>query len=227
MSKKLIIALVFSLVIIGLVVNVLEYRIEDGIERAIFAGYPGTANVDVEASINWFKGGIKGNIESFKIDIENWRHKNWQINNFQGNFKNVKVNWWQLFQKRQFVVEKIQQGEIQLIVNENNLNEALGHYYQGLTAKLSENNIIIHIEINILGYDLTAAVQGHLIPGKGLSLYFVPDKMDIAKYQIPEGIRNELLQNFKIPLSLEKTPFTFQVTTVKIMQDKIIINGKV
>lgn len=225
--RLLIFALLFSLVIIGLGQYYLELLTCNEIKRAILAGYPGTSDVEVELNINWLQGGLKGNIDSLKINIDNWSHDKWVVNNFQGHFRDIKINRWQLYYKRQLVIEKIGQGNVELIINENNLNRALSHYYRGLQARLNDERISIDIQINILGYELTTSVHGQLKPGQGAELYFVPEKIDIANYLMPESIRKELLQKLKIPLSIEKTPFTFQVTTVKIMQDKIIIKGKV
>ncbi|NLT94022.1 MAG: DUF2993 domain-containing protein [Clostridia bacterium] len=227
MSKFLIFALIFSLVIIGLVSYYLEKSINKEVEKAILQGYRGTSSVQAQLKINWFKGGLKGNIESFKITIDDWTHNNWKINNFEGHFKNVKINWGQLYSKKRLVIEKIEQGNIKMVIDENNLNDALSHYYRGFTVKLNEKGISINLRINLLGYEFATSVHGQLKPGRGAEIYFVPEKIDIAQSSIPESFRKELLQKVKIPLSLEKTPFTFQVTTVKIMQDKIIITGKV
>ena len=62
--KLLIIALLFSLVIIGLGQHYLELLTKDEIKRAILDGYPGTSDVGVELNIDWLQGGLKGNIES-------------------------------------------------------------------------------------------------------------------------------------------------------------------
>ena len=175
--KWLIISLVCSLVIIGLSFYYLENRLEDEIERAILAGYRGTNDVKVELDINWIRGGLKGNIENFKIEIDNWSNNNWKINSFLGNFNNVKVNWWQLYHRRQLVIEKIERGSVQLAISADNLNQALSHYYQGLKIQLNENNMIINFKMNLLGYEFTAVVHGQLKPGQGSTLYFVPKNL--------------------------------------------------
>lgn len=227
MWRFLSITVFFLLVITGMVFLGLENSIEKELEQAIIAGYPGTGNVEVKLTIDWLKGGLKGNIARFNVHIANWRHKNWYINNFYGDFTDVKINWLQLYRKKQLVIEKLGQGDIEAVMDENNLNKVLNKYHQGLTIELTENKVNIKLKVQILGYSFMAAAKGQLLPGQGPEIYFVPDKVDIGKYQVPESIQKELLKKLKIPLALEKTPFTFQVTTVKILQDKIIIQGKV
>jgi len=227
MTRLLIFTLVCSLVFIGLAVILLENRIEEELEKAILLGYPGTEEVDIQVEINWLKGGLKGNIANFEINIDNWRHGSLKINNFQGHFENIKINWLDLYRKKHLVVEKIEHGKILAALDENNLNKVLSRYYQGLTANLEQDRLKINCKISILGYDFTVTTHGRLMPGQGPAVYFVPEQLDIGNYHVPESIQQDLLKKLKIPLSLEKTPFTFQVTTVKIMQDKIIIEGKV
>jgi len=226
-SRLLFFALVCSLAIIGLTILNLDNSIEKKLESAILDGYPGTTKADVELEINWLQDEIQGNIASLRINIDNWSHENLQINNFQGNFSNVQINWLQLFRKKQIIVEKVGEGNILAVIDESNLNKVINRYYQGLTVKLEDNGMNVNLTINILGYKIRTIVHGILIPGTGSALYFVPEKIDIGKYELSENIRQDLLKKMKIPLSLEKIPFTFQVTTVKIMQNKIIIEGKV
>ncbi|KJS88744.1 MAG: hypothetical protein JM58_00415 [Peptococcaceae bacterium BICA1-8] len=225
--RLLVFALVCSVVITGLIILQLDNSIESQFESAIMQGYPGTTKADVKLKINWLQDGIQGNIANLTIDINDWRHGSLQINNFYGDFSNVQINWLQLFRKKQIVVEKIGKGNILAVIDESNLNKMINRYYQGLTVKLEDNEVNVNLNLKILSYTIRAIVHGTLIPGTGPELYFVPGKIDIGKYELSENIRQDLLERMKIPLSLEKIPFTFHVTTVKIMQNKIIIEGKV
>ena len=226
-SGLLVFTLVCSLAIIGLTILKLDNSIERQLELAILDGYPGTTKADVDLKINWLKDGVQGNIASLTVKIYDWRHESLQINIFQGDFINVQINWLQLFRKKQIIVEKIGQGNILAAIDETNLNKMINRYYRGLSINLEENGMKVNLNVKILDYTIRAIVHGTLIPGTGPALYFVPEKIDIGKYELSENIRQDLFKKMKIPLSLEKIPFTFQVTTVKIMQNKIIIEGKV
>ena len=105
--RLLVFALVCSVVITGLIILQLDNSIESQFESAIMQGYPGTTKADVKLKINWLQDGIQGNIANLTIDINDWRHKSLQINNFHGDFSNVQINWLQLFRKKQIVVEKL------------------------------------------------------------------------------------------------------------------------
>lgn len=227
MSRFLIFSLVCVLVIAGIVYGGLESFVEQKVEEAILQGYPGTEQVEVKLKISWLKKGLEGRIESFKININNWNLYNWQINKFQGDFTGVKINLFNLFKKKTLVVEKIGSGKIQANIDNENLQKGIKNYYPGFDVQIVDQQLKIDLVLNIFGKNLEASSYGDLIPGKGAAISFRPKTLTIAGYKFSEVLEEKVLKHLKLRLALEKIPFHFQVTTVKIMQDKILIKGKV
>ncbi|MFZ5942830.1 MAG: LmeA family phospholipid-binding protein [Bacillota bacterium] len=227
MVRFLMFTLIIALVITGLMLYSLDNYLEKEIERAIYAGYPGTHDVQVEVNIKWTKEGLKGQIEKLRLDIVNWSYDNWHINSFKGRLNGVKINWIHLLRKKQLVVEEIAEGTITAEIDSANLNKLIGKHYSGIGIKLEEDQVAIDLTVSILGRKLTGTAYGSLIPAEGPGVVFMPARLLAGGLELNQGLQDKILKNLRFQFLLEKLPFTFQVTTVKIMDNKILIQGKV
>lgn len=214
--------LLFSVISYIVYENYLELKLED----AIIQGYPNTQDVDVKIEAHSPWSALKGQIEYCRLNIAQWDQKNWQIDWFEGEFEGVKINMNHLLIKRTLVIENIEKGAIMATIGEANLRKALKNYYKGIDLKIVEDNLVLTLRLTILGRELKGEARGNLVLNKG-ELVFAPKNIKVNGFNPPRYIEQQVLEKMRIPIPLEEMPFPFAITTVNIMQGKIIIVGKV
>ncbi|MFZ7101326.1 MAG: hypothetical protein ACOWWO_01540 [Peptococcaceae bacterium] len=227
MRKILLVSILSTLVMAGIIFLQGNNYLEKEIERALYSGYPGTEKVEAEIDIAWLKDGFRGNIKELRLSITNWAYNDLEINRFRGEFINTKINLPHLLRKKTIVVEKIAKGNVWLEMDQQNLNKMAAKKYAGIEINLQDNKITIAHKITFWGRDLATTIWGTLVPGQGPGIIFKPGGLILGGLKPAEGMQEKILKNFNLQFQLEKIPFTFQVTTVKIMQNKILIEGKV
>lgn len=227
MSKNLFFTLLIVL-IVALIYLGLDNLLAKKITEAIYNGYPGTEKVEVQLKGQKVKEILQGNIEGLTINIKNWAYDNFQISSFRGEFEKIKINLPHLLRKKTIVVEGARKGQIWVAIDEKNINKIAVANYPGIAVTLEEKGeIAVTLNMSVLGREINGLIRGTLVPGEGAILLFKPSQLVIGGLELPPSLKEKILKNINLKLKLGKIPFTFQVTTVKIMQDKILIQGKV
>lgn len=213
---------IFSVVSYLICENYLEAKLEE----AIAQGYPGTEKVDVQLEVSFPWQALRGYIDYCQLRVTNWEQKNWQIDWFEGEFKGVKINIRHLIMKRILVIENIERGIMSLTLSETNLQRGLKNYYQDVDLNIVGDKLVLTLKVTIFGRELNAQVGGNLAVHKG-GLVFAPQDLKVAGLNLPNYLEEQMLKKLQIPIPLIELPFSFSLTTVNILQGKIIITGKV
>jgi hypothetical protein len=128
--------------------------------------------------------------------------------------------------KRILVIENIERGIMSLTLSETNLQRGLKNYYQDVDLNIVGDKLVLTLKVTIFGRELNAQVGGNLAVHKG-GLVFAPQDLKVAGLNLPNYLEEQMLKKLQIPIPLIELPFSFSLTTVNILQGKIIITGKV
>lgn len=191
------------------------------LEDAISQGFSGNKIIKMKVEILGVKKVLKGEIKYLYLEIEDYNMGDFTLKELKGEFWGLRINLLKLLKDKKIVVRNLEKGKINIVLDNDNLSKIVKKRYPGWDIKIIDDKIRVGFTLNVLGKKVLALGEGIIVPAKNKSLEFKLDSLNLGGYSLP------VAYTFPINISLREIPFTFQISTVKIRQGKILIQGKI
>jgi len=149
------------------------------------------------------------------------------IDSAEVQIKGVKVDMLNLLRTRQLSVERIDEGQIRVVLSEKAVNDLIGGQLPGSKVKLEKGKIAYTGDLPYLlpGFSFTVSGTVSVLPDNTLS--FKPAPEDIDKLAVPQEVKDYLGDALSIDYRVLELPDGVTLTGVKVTPGQMTIEASI